>query len=194
MDSIFQGVFSEYTVKGVAFKPSGANAYTLVDGAGSASEEYERRVVTKAKSNVTVKRIARQTGSGTLTVSLHMPQELYNTLQGLLDATAGGTISGVYSLGGRAKVPSCEITMEIEDEDGDVKFKYFPCASSTSFNRSVESEADTVAEVEMTFDLSVDAYGNIVYEALSSALPTTGAITAATWMSAASSAALQASA
>lgn len=194
MDSIFTGVFSEYTVKGVSFKPKGAETYTLVDGAGSASEEYERRVVTKAKSNVTVKRIARQAGSGTLTISLHMPQTLYNTLQGLLDNTAGGTITGVYSLGGRAKIPSCEIAMEIEDEDGDKKYKYFPCASSTAFSRSVESEADTVAEVEMTFDLSVDAYENIVYEALENELPTTGTITKDTWMTAVSSQALQASA
>lgn len=194
MDSIFTNVFSEYTVKGVAFKPKGANSYTLVDGAGSASEEYERKVITKAKSNVTVKKIARSAGSGTLELSLHMPQELYNTLQGLLDNTAGGTIAGVYSLGGRAKIPTCEIAMEIEDEDGDTKFKYFPCAASTAFSRSVDSEADVVAEVSMTFDLSVDTYENIVYEALADALPTTGAITKDTWMTAVSSAALQASA
>ena len=185
MDSIFAGVFSEYTIAGVAFKPAGANAYTLVDGAGSVSEEYERKVVTKAKSNVVVKRIARSAGSGTLTINLHMPQELYNTLQGLVTT---GNITGVYSLGGRAQIPTCEITMEIEDEDGAKKFKYFPCASSTSFSRSVNSEADTVAEVEMTFDLSVDSEENIVYEALSTALPTTGDLTASNWMSAASTA------
>ena len=194
MDSIFSGVFSEYTVKGVAFKPSGATAYTLVDGAGSASEEYERRVVTKAKSNVTVKKIARQAGSGTLNLSLHMPLELYNTLQGLVAAATGGTITGVYSLGGRAKIPNCEIAMEIEDEDGDVKFKYFPCAASSAFSRSVTSEEDTVAEVEMTFDLSVDSYENIVYEALADELPTTGTITAKNWMTTVSSEKLQAAA
>ena len=194
MDSIFQGVFSEYTVKAVAFKPAGANAYTPVDGAGSASEEYERKVITKAKSNVTVKKIARSAGSGTLEMSLHMPQEIYNKLQGLLPSADGGTIAGVYSLGGRAKIPTCEIAMEVEDEDGDTKFKYFPCASSTSFSRSVTSEADVVAEVSMTFDLSVDAYENIVYEALANDLPTTGALTKDTWMTAVSSAALQASA
>lgn len=194
MDSIFAGVFSEYTIAGVAFKPAGADAYTLVDGAGSVSEEYERKVVTKAKSNVVVKRIARSAGSGTLTISLHMPQELYNTLQGLLKAAAGGLIAGVAGLGGRAKIPVCEIAMKVEDEDGDVKYKYFPCASSSAFSRSVNSEADQVAEVEMTFDLSVDAYENIVYEALEDELPTTGDITKDTWMTSVSSAKLQASA
>lgn len=188
MDSIFQGVFSEYTVKGVAFKPAGENSYTLVDGAGRASEEYERRVVTKAKSNVVVKKIARQAGSGTLTVLLHMPLALYNKLQGLIKVTGVTGMTGVYALGGRAKIPNCEITMDIEDEDGAEKFKYFPCAASTSFSRSVESEADQVAEVEMTFDLSVDAAENIVYEVLKTDLPASGALNQSNWMSTASTA------
>ena len=182
MDSIFQGVFSEYTVKGVAFKPKGESSYTLVDGAGSVSEEYERKVVTKAKSNVTVKRIARQAGSGTLTISLHMQQTMFNKLQGMLPATGVTGLTGVYSLGGRALVPTCEIAMEVEDEDGDTKFKYYPCASCASFSRSMESEADTVAEVEMQFELSVDAAENIFYEALKKDLPNSGALTASNWM------------
>ena len=191
MDSIFEGVFSEYTVNGVAFKPSGANAYTLVDGAGSASEEYERKVITKAKSNVVVKKIARSSGSGTLTLSLHMPMELYNTLQGLLSAAAGGVISGVSALPGRVQIPAVEIAMEVEDEDGDKKYKYYPHATSSAFSRSVSSESDTVAEVEMTFDLSVDAYDNIMYEALASGLPTTGDLTKDNWMTSVSSELLQ---
>lgn len=195
MDTIFEGVFSEYTVTGVSFKPNGAEVYTNVDGAGSASEEYERKVITKAKSNVTVKKIARASGSGTLTISLHMPRELYNTLQGLLKESAGGVITGVSVLPGRVQIPYVEIAMEIEDEDGDVKFKYFPHATSTAFSRSVSSEADTVAEVEMTFDLSVDAYDNIMYEALKNSLPSTGqGITQSNWMTTVSSAGLQASA
>ena len=194
MDSVFEGVFSEYTVTNVAFKPEGAEAYVNVDGAGSASEEYERKVITKAKSNVTVKKIARAAGSGTLTLSLHMPMDLYNKLQGMLKAADGGVISGVHVLPGRVQIPSVEITMEIEDEDGDEKFKYFPHASSSAFSRSVTSEGDAVAEVEMTFDLSVDAYNNIMYEALKKDLPQSGDITASNWMSAASSEKLQASA
>lgn len=194
MDNIFSDVFSEYTVVGVAFKPKGANDYTLVDGAGQASEEFERRVVTKAKSNVVVKRIARASGSGTLTLSLHMPVDLYNTLQGMLKATAGGVIAGTYALPGRVKIPTVEIAMEVEDEDGDTKFKYYPAASSSAFSRSVDSENDTVAEVEMTFDLSVDAYDNIMYEALKTELDAGGGtITSSNWMTTVSSAALQAS-
>ena len=195
MDSIFEGVFSEYTVTNVAFKPSGAESFTDVDGAGTASEEYERKMITKAKSNVTVKKIARSSGSGTLTLSLHMPMELYNTLQGLLKGTSGGVITGVHVLPGRVQIPSVEIAMEVEDEDGDVKYKYYPHATSSAFSRSVTSEGDTVAEVEMTFDLSVDAYDNIMYEALKSALPESGGgITRSNWMTAVSSENLQASA
>ena len=194
MDTIFSGVFSEYTVAGVAFKPHGAASYTLVDGAGTVSEEYERKTISKAKSNVVVKKIARSAGSGTLQLSLHMPLDLYNTLQGLLKGSAGEVITGVYALPGRAKMPNCEIAMEIEDEDGDVKFKYFPVATSSSFSRSMTSEEDTVAEVSMQFDLSADEYENIVYEALKTDLDTAaGTITSANWMTDVSSAALQAS-
>ena len=192
MDSVFEGVFSEYTVTNVALKPDGAQAYTNIDGAGSASEEYERKVITKAKSNVVVKKIARSAGSGTLTMSLHVPMDLYNTIQGMLKGTAGSVISGVSVLPGRVQIPHLEIAMEIEDEDGDKKFKYFPDAVSSAFSRSVSSESDTVAEVEMTFNLSVDEYDQIMYEALADDLPTTGAITKETWMSSVSSAALQA--
>ncbi|MBQ9272474.1 MAG: hypothetical protein IJ227_01985, partial [Mogibacterium sp.] len=145
MDSIFAGVFSEYTVAGISFKPDGAQAYTLVDGAGSVSEEYERKTITKAKSNVTVKKIARAAGSGTLTVSLHMPLEIYNKLNGLLKGTDGNVISGAYALPARTLIPKTEIAMEVEDEDGDKKFKYYPIANCASFNRSMTSEGDTVA-------------------------------------------------
>ncbi len=192
MDQIFEGVFSEYTVKNVALKPAGAESYTNIDGAGSASEEYERKVITKAKSNVVVKKIARSAGSGTLTMSLHVPMALYNTMQGMLKGAAGSVISGVSVLPGRVQIPHVEIAMEIEDEDGDKKFKYFPDAVSSSFSRSVSSEGDTVAEVEMQFNLSVDAYDQIMYEALADELPTTGDITADTWMTSVSSELLQA--
>ena len=131
MDNIFVGVFSEYTVNAVAFKPKGADAYTSIDGAGSAQEEYERKTITKAKSNVVVKRIARQAGSGTLKISLHMPLDLYNKLQGLMKGSDGNVVDGVYVLNSRAKIPTTEIAMCIEDEDGDLKYKYFPCASSS---------------------------------------------------------------
>ena len=192
MDNIFTGVFSEYTVTDVAFKPAGAEAYVDIDGAGSASEEYERKTISKAKSNVVVKKIARSAGSGTLTMSLHIPNDLYSELQGLLKGADASVVSGVYALSGRAKMPNTEIAMKIEDEDGDAKFKYFPCATSSAFSRSVTSEEDTVAEVEMTFDLSVDSYGQIMYEALANELPTTGAITAENWLTTVSSAVLQA--
>ena len=193
MDSIFAGVLSEYTVAGISFKPDGAQAYTLVDGAGSVSEEYERKTITKAKSNVTVKKIARAAGSGTLTVSLHMPLEIYNKLNGLLKGTDGNVISGAYALPARTLIPKTEIAMEVEDEDGDKKFKYYPIANCASFNRSMTSEGDTVAEVEMQFELSADANGNLMYEALATELPTTGALTADNWMTTVSSALLQAS-
>ncbi|MBR6231187.1 MAG: hypothetical protein IKR00_04535 [Lachnospiraceae bacterium] len=194
MDTVFQGVFSEYTVKDIGFKAENANAYVNVDGAGSASEEYERRTVTKAKSNVVVKRISRQSGSGTLSLSLHMPRALYNTVQGMVTGSDGALATGVSGLKGIMKLPMVEIVMKVEDEDGDVKYKYYPSAVSASFSRSVDSEADEVAEVDMTFNLSTDAYGMIMYEALASELPTSGALTASTWMTAASSALMQQSA
>ena len=192
MDNIFEGVFSEYTVTGVAFKPEEANEYTLVDGAGSVSEEYERKTITKAKSNVTVKKIARAAGSGTLTLNLHMPLDLYNKLNGLLKGEDADVVTGVYALPARTLIPKTEIAMEVEDEDGDKKFKYYPCANCASFNRSMTSEADTVAEVEMQFELSADEYKNIMYEALGDDLDTAGgSITSSNWMTSVSSAALQ---
>ena len=194
MDNIFTGVFSEYTVTGVAFKPKDANSYTLVDGAGSAEEVFDRKNVTKAKSNVVVKKISRSAGTGKVTFTLHMPVILYNEIQGILKGSAGGVVAGVSAYGGKAKCPPTEIAVQVEDEDGDKKFKYYPCATSASFNRSTTSEEDSVAEVTMEFDLSTDIYGQLMYEALATELDAAaGTITSANWMSAVSSAALQAS-
>lgn len=194
MDTLFQDVFSEYTVTSVGFKVSGESTYTLVDGAGQASESYERKVVTKAKSNVVVKRISRSAGTGELTLQLHMPMDLYNKLQGMKKGSAGNLITAVSGYGSKAKAPDCEISMQVEDEDGDKKFKYFPSAKSSEFSRSVTSEEDTVAEVSMTFSLSADAYHQIMYEALGTELDTAaGAVTSANWMTTVSSAVLQAS-
>ena len=122
-----------------------------------------------------------------------MPLEIYNKLNGLLKGTDGNVISGAYALPARTLIPKTEIAMEVEDEDGDKKFKYYPIANCASFNRSMTSEGDTVAEVEMQFELSADANGNLMYEALATELPTTGALTADNWMTTVSSALLQAS-
>lgn len=195
MDTIFSGVFSEYTVTDVAFKYDGASAFVDVDGAGSAQEEYDRKTITKAKSNVVVKKIARSAGTGKLNLSLHMPLELYNILQGYEQGSDAGVLSPVYALAGKTTIPTTEIAMKVEDEDGDVKLKYFPCAASTSFSRSVTSEADQVAEVEMEFDLSVDDYGMLAYEVLADELDAlSGTLTSDNWLTSVSSAGLQASA
>lgn len=191
MANYFENVFSEYTITGVAFRPAGTQAYVQIPGAGSMSEEYEQRSVTKSVSNIVVKRIPRSSGSGTLTVLLHVPYELKNTLQGLTAAAEGGFIAGVYGAGGKMRPPVTEIAVKVEDEDGNVMYKYYPAARRSSFNESVTSEQDTVAEVEMQFNLSEDDYRFFRYSALEDDLPTTGEITKDTWMTAVSSAKLQ---
>ena len=179
---IFPGVFSKYAVKNVGFKVDGDDAYTVVDGAGTIEYNLEKRVVTKSKSNIVKKTIGGYTGEGDLTISCHLTYELKRKIHGYADTG----VAGVVGLSTSVKTPTIEITVEVEDEDGDLGYIYFPCAVVTSLGESIDSNGDEVAEDETEFTLSADAYDMPVYEAVGDDL-TGSAVTSDNWLENASS-------
>lgn len=166
MNDIFSGVFSEYAVKRVGIRPDGESDYTIMDGAGTLNDEFEMHTIVKKKSNITKWQRTRYTGEGTLAVTCHIPLTLLRTISG----RASTGVTGVYGLDTSAVIVSSEVVVEVEDEDGDIYYKYYPSASLSKNASEIDSNSDEVAEADLEFALSADTNGLPVYDSLSSEL------------------------
>lgn len=174
------GVFSEYELREMGVKFASAEAYTAANCVGSCEEELDTLVITKKCRGVVAKKTVKGAGSGKLTVSMHMPWEVYTKAYGMeLDTL----IEGVKAYGTNSRHEAFAITQHVFDEDGDEKFKAYPnCIIETGKAGKIENGAEEVAEIELEISLAPDAFGNCVYEALASELTDETAKT--TWMTA----------
>lgn len=173
-------VFSEFELRKMGIKFKSSEAYQSADCVGSCEEELETKVTTKKCRGNVVKTTVRGTGSGTLTISMHMPYEIYVQAYGMnLDTL----IEGVKAYGQNSRHEAFAIVQDVFDEDGVEKFKAYPnCIIQTGVARKIENGAEEVAEIEMEVSIMPDEYGNGVYEALASELTDETAKT--TWMTA----------
>lgn len=173
-------VFSEFELRKMGIKFKSGEAYQSADCVGSCEEELETKVTTKKCRGNVVKTTVRGTGSGTLTISMHMPYEIYVQAYGMnLDTL----IEGVKAYGQNSRHEAFAIVQDVFDEDGVEKFKAYPnCIIQTGVARKIENGAEEVAEIEMEVSIMPDEYGNGVYEALASELTDETAKT--TWMTA----------
>lgn len=170
-------VFSEFEVKQVGFRIGDAAKATLVGCIGSMEESITIKKVTKSCRGVVRKTIVRETGTGTITLSLHMPYKEYQQLMGR-DVT--GLKEGIYASGEDGRHPTCCLTALVEDEDGNVKYKAYPKAIvDEDSTRSVENGAEEVAESEISLSFMPDDAGRGMYEARADELDEE---TAAAWM------------
>lgn len=173
-------VFSEYELRKMGIKFKSSEAYLSADCVGSCEEELETKVITKKCRGNVVKTTVKGTGSGTLTVSMHMPYEIYTQAYGMnLDTL----IEGVKAYGQNSRHEAFAIVQDVFDEDGVEKFKAYPnCIIQTGVARKIESGAEEVAEIELEVSVMPDEFGNGMYEALASELADESIKT--TWMSA----------
>ncbi len=173
-------VFSEYELRKMGIKFKSGEAYLPADCVGSCEEELETKVITKKCRGNVVKTTVKGTGSGTLTISMHMPYEIYTQAYGMeLDTL----MEGVKAYGQNSRHEAFSIVQDVFDEDGVEKFKAYPnCIIQTGVARKIENGAEEVAEIEMEISIMPDEYGNGVYEALASELKDEAAKT--TWMTA----------
>lgn len=173
-------VFSEYELRKMGIKFKSGEAYLSADCVGSCEEELESKVITKKCRGNVVKTTVKGTGSGTLTISMHMPYEIYIQAYGMKLDTL---IEGVQAYGQNSRHEAFAIVQDVFDEDGVEKFKAYPnCIIQTGVARKIENGAEEVAEIEMEVSIMPDEYGNGVYEALASELTDETAKT--TWMTA----------
>ncbi len=166
-----KGVFSEYELRKMGIKLADETEYKSADCVGSSEEEMETKVVTKSCRGVVAKTVVKGTGNGTLTISMHMPKEIYDAVYGMnLDTL----INGVKAYGQNSIHKSFSIVQDIFDEDGEEKFKAYPnCIMMSGVARTIENGAEEVAEIEIEVTVNPDEFGNGMYEALASELDET---------------------
>ncbi len=164
-------VFSDFELDQMGVKLKGSEAYISVNCVGSCEEEMEAKVVTKSCRGVVVKKVVKGTGNGTLTISAHIPWEIYTGAYGMeLDSL----VEGVKAYGRNSVHKNFGLVMHIKDEDGNEKYKAYPnCVIETGTVRSIENGAEEVAELELEVSVMPDEYGNGLYEALASELDET---------------------
>lgn len=162
------GVFSEYEVREMGIKFDGGTAYQSANCVGSSEEEMEAKPITKSCRGVVTKKIVRGTGSGTLSLSLHMPYDIYTEAYGMeLDTL----IEGVKAYGQNSKHKPFSIVQHVFDEDGVEMYKAYPnCIIESGKTSKTENGAEEVAEIELEISVMPDEFGNGVYQALATEL------------------------
>ena len=170
--------FSEFAVKKSTVKFAGDNETAMRIGCvGTLGETLNAKTVTKKCEGVVVKSVTKGDGTGELAFTLHMKEEAFRKMFGM---ESKGLKAGVRTYGqGSRHTPFC-YTAEVEDEDGNIKYKAYPnCCVTTGISRKIENGAEEVAEIEVTAAVMPDAQGNGMYEAFADDLDEA---TAAKWL------------
>ena len=174
-------VFSEYELRemGVSFdamtkdetgavKYNASPSYKSANCVGSSEEELETRVISKSCRGVVVKKVVKGKGTGTLSISMHCPYDIYTEAYGMVIDTI---LDGVKAYGTNSIHKPFSIVQHVFDEDGNEKFKAYPnCIIESSKTSKTENGAEEVPEIELEISLMPDIYGNCEYEALASEL------------------------
>lgn len=162
------GVFSEYEVREMGIKFKSGEAYQTANCVGSSEEEMEAKVVSKSCRGVVVKKTVKGTGTGTLSLSLHVPYAIYTQAYGMeLDTL----VEGVKAYGQNSVHEAFAITQHVYDEDGVEMFKAYPnCIIESGKTAKTENGAEEVAEIELEISVMPDEFGNGVYQVLATDL------------------------
>lgn len=171
------GVFSDFEIDRMNVKFADAEAVVGMNCVGSVEEEMTAKVITKKCRGVIIKNVVKGTGEGTLTISAHVPYEVFKDAFGMEMDTLK---TGVTAYGSKSVHKEFCLTLHVNDEDGAEKYKAYPrCVCAARPTISVENGAEEVAEVEMTVNVMPDDNGNGMYEALAEGLDET---VANSWM------------
>lgn len=174
------GVFSEYEVREMGIKFKSGTEYQTANCVGSSEEEMESKVISKSCRGVVVKKTVKGTGTGTLSLSLHMPYAIYTQAYGM---DMDSLIDGVKAYGQNSVHEGFAITQHVFDEDGVEMFKAYPnCIIESGKTAKTENGAEEVAEIELEISLMPDEHGHGMYQALASELADETA--KKTWMTA----------
>ena len=158
-------VFSNYEVRKIGTKLNATGATQIVaDCVGSMEDEMETRIVTKNCRGVATKTRVFGTGTGTVTLSLHMPIAMYKAIFAL---ERSDLKKGVLGYGRPNAHPEFQTVADVFDEDGNEKYIAYPkCIMQSGPDMGVENGADEIEEVEVEISVMPDDNGYGKYEAL----------------------------
>ena len=167
MATPYESVFSDYEIRKMSIKV-GDGEFKACDCVGSLEEELNTISVTKKCRGMVAKTRVRGAGDGTLTLSCHMPWDIYVSLYSM---DVEGLADGVHAYGRNSVHKTFTIVLDTYDEDGVEKFRAYPaCIMTSGLARKVENGAEEVAELEMEISVTPDADGNCVYDCMVSEL------------------------
>lgn len=165
------GVFSDFEIDRMSVKFADAEAALAMNCVGSVEEELTAKEITKKCRGVIIKDVVKGTGEGTLTISAHVPYDLFIEAFGMENEALK---TGVVAYGTASRHKAFCLTMHVVDEDGAEKYKAYPnCIFKARPTLSTENGAEEVAEVEMEVAVMPDDHGFGMYEALAEGLDTT---------------------
>lgn len=162
------GVFSDFEIDKMSVKFTDAEAALSMNCVGSVEEELTAKEITKKCRGVIIKDVVKGTGEGTLTISAHVPYDLFIEAFGMEVETLK---TGVFAYGSNSRHKAFCLTMHVVDEDGAEKYKAYPnCIFKARPTLSTENGAEEVAEVEIEIAVMPDEQGFGMYEALADGL------------------------
>lgn len=160
----YEKTYSDFEVKDSSMKFEGDQLAKKMGCVGSMEEAMNSKTITKKCEGEVVKTKTRGTGTGELTVSLHMRYDLYVQSFGM---ASDGLIDGVFAYGRNSEHKPFCLTTRVLDEDGVEKLKAYPnCTVSSGKAMKVTNGEEEVAEGELTIAINPDEHGNGVYEGI----------------------------
>lgn len=172
-------VFSRYEIKNSAIKIDGEAKPVVLNCVGSLEEELNVKTISKSCEGAVKKQRTRGDGTGTLTISLHIPYSLYQKVYGMI---TDGLVKGVSAYGRNSIHKQFTYLGVVKDEDGNELLVAYPCCIATSGpTSSIENGAEEVTEMELEVGLMPDEYDNCKYEAMVSEL-TGSSVTREKWL------------
>lgn len=180
--ALYDQVFSKYELRKMGVKMADATEYKSADCVGTFEEELNVIVVKKMCRGVEVKTRPRGAGTGTVTISAHIPYDIYCEMFDM--GERGDLVEGVQGYGSQNFHKEFSIVADVYDEDDNELLLAYPrCIMTTGPNTNIENGAEEVAEVEIEISIMPDDNNYCRYEAVVSALPEGTAITADAWLS-----------
>lgn len=158
-------VFSEYELRELAvkFNDDDEDTFTHADCVGQWEDEAETLTVTKNCRGKVAKKRTSGTGSGTVTWTGHVPQDI---LMKMFDMIREELVTGVAGYGQDNKHREFTCVGKMLDEDGNVKYVAYPKMVANTYTGSIENGAEEVAEREIELSYMPDENGYGKYEVL----------------------------
>lgn len=157
-------VYSDFEVKDSAIRFEADEKAERLGCVGTMEEAMDVRTITKKCEGIEETVSVTPTGTGELTLSLHMRWDLYVKAMGM---DFEELKSGIYAYGQNSRHKEFCLTNTVVDEYGRKKYKAYPRSIiSEGKAMKIENGGEEVAQIDLKIKIMPDERGNGTYEAL----------------------------